>query len=120
VTLAAKISGGRHSDVLVGEIHGQADAGPQLVQGRAQLPGLPAHGPGQPGHGQVEFGIGPGGDEFAHGLGLGEVEAPVQKGAFGEFPGAGRPGAGGEHGVQYGGQYRRRAMAEEFHRVLAV
>ena len=57
-------------------------------------------------------------DQVDHGLGLRQVELPVQKGAFGEFAGQRLPRARGQQRLQPGCQHGGRAVALQLHGVL--
>ena len=70
--------------------------------------------------GGVDGGLGCGGlDDVDDGLGLGEVEPAVQKGALGELARPGLPGPGGEERLERGAQHDGGAVALQFGGVLA-
>ena len=62
--------------------------------------------------------IGGSGDHVGDGLGLGQIDAAVEKGAQGELAGAGESGAGGDDGVQGGAHGGYAAVAANFDDVL--
>ena len=58
-------------------------------------------------------------DQVGHGLGLGEVDAPVEKGAAGEFARLGQPRAARQHRIQHQLRRQNAAVAGDFDHVLA-
>ena len=110
---------GEPVDVLVGKIQRTFDEHPQVGQLRGE--GLQA-----PGEGAFEGLLrgahrlaGSGVDEIGNGLGLGEVEAAVEVGAFGEFSGLGDAGSGRDRRAQQFRQQHRTAVALQLHDVFA-
>ena len=87
---------------------GGVDRADALTDGTGELPGRVAGGLG-----------GLGVDDVGHGLGGAELHAAVEKGALGELPGPGLPGAEGEELLQQRAQHHGRAVALEFRGVLA-
>ena len=92
-----------------------ADVGHGVIEGADPAQQGAAHLSGGVGGGVGGLSV----DEIRHGLGLGQVHAPVEEGPPGELSGACLPGAGGEEGVQPRSQHRGGAVALQLDRVLA-
>ena len=59
---------------------------------------------------QPSLGLGFGINQIGHGLGLGQVQLLVLKGAAGEFTGQSQPQAKAEQGLKHSARNRRAAM----------
>ena len=106
-------------DVFFGEINVRLDMGQGLEQLVAQLVDALGELAGELFVGGAQGQLGARVDQIGHGFGLREVNAPVEKGAAGEFAGLGQPRAVCEDGVedQFCGQ--NSAVAGDLDDILA-
>lgn len=87
-------------DVLLGEVDAGLDVGEDLNERGAQVFGLATDGAGELFVGGADGESALGVDEVHDGLGLGEVDFTVEKGALRELAGVCMAGAGGEEGLE--------------------
>ena len=106
-------------DVFLGEINVRFDVGQGFEHFVAQLVDALGELAGELFVGGAQGQLGARVDQIGHGFGLGQVNAPVEEGAAGEFAGLGQARAVGQHGVQH--QLRRQdpAVAGDFDHILA-
>ena len=116
---AANLVWNRLRQFIIRKIEHGLDIGRNGEQGVVKSADPAAEGVFELGCCEPRGAFGTGLDEVEDGLGLGQVDLSIQKGALGEFAGVGLARAGGEEGVEDAPGGLRAAVALDFDRILA-